>query len=274
MQRWKIWIEYDGGKYYGWQRQADVPTVQQHIEEALYKFCQQKIILHVAGRTDAGVHALGQVAHFDLDYGDRPLEGYDLVKALNAHLRPEKIAVIAAEKTGEEFHARHSAVNKLYRYHIVQRTGFLALDRGRCWHIRRPLNVGAMHEAAQILLGQHDFTTFRDSECQAASPVKTLDRLDVTERPYDAHGGRAIIIEGEAKSFLHHQMRNMVGSLVLVGEGKWTKADLKQALEAQDRKSGGPTAPPDGLYLVRVDYTCDETVKTNDGESGIGGGPY
>lgn len=252
--RWKLTIEYKGTGYYGWQRQPNVPSIQQAIEEAIAKFCQQDIRLHVAGRTDAGVHACGQVAHFDLDYGDRPLDGYNLMKAMNAHLRPQPISVIAAEEAADDFEARYHAVNKLYRYRIIQRPGFLALERELAWHFKRPLDVKAMQDGAQHLLGKHDFSTFRDAECQANSPVKTLDRLDITSRPYDECGGVEILVETEAQSFLHHQVRNMVGTLVLIGEGKWKPEDMKKALEAKDRKAGGPTAPADGLYLMRVDY--------------------
>lgn len=254
MQRWKIILEYRGTDYAGWQRQIDVPSIQQAIEEAITKFCQQNITVTVAGRTDAGVHALGQVCHFDLDYGDRPLDGYGLMKALNYHLLPHPISVIYAEKVHSAFHARFDAVNKLYRYHVIQRPSFLCHDRGAAWHFKRKLNVSAMHEAAQLLLGKHDFTTFRDSECQAKSPVKTLDRLDVTHCDYDSYGGVEVIFETEGRSFLHHQVRNMVGTLMLVGEGKWSNDDLKDALAAKDRSAGGITAPAEGLYLVRVDY--------------------
>lgn len=252
--RWKIIIEYQGTDFAGWQRQKDVPSIQQSIEEALYKFCQQKITLFVAGRTDAGVHALGQVAHFDLDYGERTLDGYDLLKALNYHLQPAPISVVHAEKVPKHFHARYSAINKLYRYRILQRPAFPSMDKGRVWHFKRALDAKTMHDAAQLLLGQHDFTTFRDSQCQAKSPIKTLDRLDVFEREYDAHHGKEIIFETEGRSFLHHQVRNMVGTLTLIGESKWSAQDLQQALEAKDRTKGGMTAPADGLYLVRVDY--------------------
>lgn len=255
MQRWKLTIEYDGRPYSGWQRQEPgVPSVQQAVEDAIFAFCQQRITIHVAGRTDAGVHARGQVAHFDLDYGDRPLTGHDLAKALNAHLRPQPVAIINADAVHPEFHARFDAVNKLYCYRIVNRNAPPSLDDGKVLHIRRTLDINAMRAAAQYLLGKHDFTTFRDSECQAKSPIKTLERLDIDAVPYDEHGGREIRFLAEARSFLHHQMRNMVGTLVQVGEGKWVPDDVKSALDARDRTRGGPTAVPDGLYLMRVDY--------------------
>lgn len=257
MQRWKLTLEYCGTSYAGWQRQEDgVPSVQKAVEDAIDGFCQQRITLHVAGRTDAGVHASGQVAHFDLDYGDRPLGGLDLLKALNAHLRKveHNISVLAAAPVAPDFHARFHAVNKLYCYRILNRPAPPALERGRVWHIRRRLDVAAMQKAARHLLGAHDFTTFRARECQAKTPDKTIDRLDFEITPYDSQGGREIRFYAEARSFLHHQVRNMIGTLVLVGEGKWAVDDVRRALAAKDRTKGGPTAPPDGLYLMRVDY--------------------
>jgi tRNA pseudouridine38-40 synthase len=253
MTRWKLTIEYDGTDFYGWQYQDDVPTVQAAIETAIKNFCQQDVRLHVAGRTDAGVHARGQVAHADF-MPQRPMSGHDIAKAINAHLRPARISILNAEEVSENFHARFGAVNKLYHYRIINRTGFLTIDRDHAWHVKTELDVRAMQEAARLLLGQHDFSTFRDAECQAASPVKTLDRFDISAHAYDGEGGREILCALEAKSFLHHQVRNMVGTLALVGQGKWSADDLKAALEARDRTKGGPTAPATGLTLMRVDY--------------------
>ncbi len=247
-RRWKLTIEYDGRPYCGWQAQDGQPTVQNAVQDAIFAFCQQRITLHAAGRTDTGVHARGQIAHFDLDYGDRPLNGFDLAKALNAHLRGHAIAVLSAEEVGADFHARFTAKNKLYRYRIINRPAKLALDGGLAWHVWRPLDADAMHDAAQILLGHHDFTTFRDSECQAKTPIRSIDRIAVTRH------GVEVVMEVEAKSFLHHQVRNIIGTLVLVGAGKWTKDDFQKAFDACDRTKGGVTAPPDGLTMVRIDY--------------------
>lgn len=246
--RWKLTIEYDGRPFSGWQFQDHIISVQQVIEDALLKFCQQEIRIHVAGRTDAGVHACGQVAHFDLDYGERSLTGYDLAKAINAHLGRHPVSVLNAEIVASEFHARFSAINKLYRYRLLNRPARAALDVGRVWHVRRPLDVEAMQQGVKHLLGKHDFTTFRASECQAKFPLRSLDRADIVRN------GDEIDFYFEGRSFLHHQVRNMVGTLVLVGEGKWQPDDIARALELRDRTKGGPTAPPDGLYLMRVDY--------------------
>lgn len=254
MQRWKFTIEYDGTHYGGWQRQDNTPSIQQSIEEALYAFCQQDLRIQAAGRTDAGVHARGQVAHLDLDYGDRPLSGFDFAKALNAHLRPQPIAIVKAEKVHPEFHARFDATNKKYTYRILCRSAPPTLEPNTLWHLRRELDVQAMREGAKHLLGHHDFTTFRAAECQSKSPEKTLDKIEIESLIYDEGGGVEIRVHAEARSFLHHQVRNIVGTLSLVGEGKWKPADVKAALEAKDRTKGGPTAPASGLYLVRVFY--------------------
>lgn len=253
MTRYKLTIEYQGTDYYGWQRQPDLPTIQSEIEKAIHAFCGQSVEVTSAGRTDAGVHARGQIAHVDLDEFSKPMDGYAISKAINAHLRPQPIAVINTEIVEDDFHARFTAKNKLYAYRIISRQAFLTFDQNRAWHIKRPLDVAAMHEAAQLLLGQHDFSTFRDSECQAKNPVRTLDRLDV-QSFQTAEGAQEIFIEAEAMSFLHHMVRNIVGTLTLVGEGKWKPEDILTALNAKDRTKGGPTAPADGLYLVRIDY--------------------
>ena len=245
MTRWKLTIEYDGGPFRGWQRQENGPSVQAAIEEAITRFCGERVTITAAGRTDAGVHARGQVAHADIAKETRA----DTVRdALNAHLRPLPVAILSAEAVGDDFHARFSATARHYSFRIVNRRSPLALDRGQAWHVIAPLDAGAMQAAAQVLLGTHDFTTFRAAECQAKSPVKTLDRLDVMR------AGEAVIVVASARSFLHHQVRSMVGSLRLVGDGRWSAADLRHALAARDRAACGPVAPPDGLCLDRVDY--------------------
>ncbi len=245
MPRYKLTIEYDGTPFLGWQMQADGRTVQGVLAEAIAAFCGEDVMPSGAGRTDAGVHALGQVAHIDLTK-DWPA---DTVRdALNAHLRPDPIAVIAAEPVDNNFDARFSATARHYRYLIVARRAPLALMRDRAWLVPVPLDAVAMAEAAQVLVGNHDFTTFRAAACQAKSPVKTLDQLTVADT------GEAIIVEASARSFLHHQVRSMVGALKAVGEGKWTRADVADALAARDRARCAPMAPACGLYLVKVDY--------------------
>jgi tRNA pseudouridine38-40 synthase len=245
MPRYKILIEYDGAPFAGWQYQDNSPSVQRTIMTAVEAFSGEKVMVQGAGRTDAGVHALGQVAHFDLA-GERPTD--TIRDALNAHLRPHPIAILSAEKVAADFDARRSAIRRHYLYRIANRRPDLAIDRGRAWRVPRRLDADAMHEAAQRLVGKHDFTTFRSTECQAKSPEKTLDRLDVSRTGDEIH------VSAVARSFLHNQVRSMVGSLVPVGDGKWTAADLAAALAARDRSACGPVAPPDGLYLVRVDY--------------------
>jgi tRNA pseudouridine38-40 synthase len=245
MPRYKLIIEYDGTPFLGWQRQADGPSVQGSIETALESLTGEKLTVHGAGRTDAGVHALAQVAHVDLpkDYKLGTVRD-----ALNKYLRPHPIAILAAEHVADSFDARRSAIRRRYVYRIRNRRPDLTVELNHIWRVARPLDTQAMHAAAQTLLGKHDFTTFRSTECQAKSPVKTLDRLDV-ERIADE-----VRITASARSFLHNQVRSMVGSLVHVGDGKWKVEDLARALNARDRTACGQVAPPDGLYLVRVDY--------------------
>jgi len=243
--RFKLRIEYDGGGFVGWQRQDNGPSVQAALEAAVEGFCGEAVRVIGAGRTDAGVHALGQVAHLDLARETRP---DTLRDALNHHLKPAPIAVLAAEPVAEDFHARFSAIRRHYLYRIVNRRAPLALDRGRAWFVPVPLDAAAMQEAAQVLVGHHDFSSFRAAECQADSPLKTLDRLEM------ARDGDEVWIRARARSFLHRQVRNMVGSLKLVGAGKWDRAKLAQVLEARDRRAAGPAAPAEGLYLTAVDY--------------------
>jgi len=250
-QRWKLTIEYDGAAFAGWQRQENAPSVQGAIEQAIYDFCGEAVTLHAAGRTDAGVHAAGQVAHVDIA---RPSTEKEVRDATNAHLRPHKISVLAAEPVTDDFHARFSATRREYRYRILMnRFAAPALDHGHVWHVYWDLDVDAMQKAAQHLIGTHDFSTFRASECQAKSPVKTLERLDVI-RANGLGRGDFIEIRAEARSFLHHQIRNIAGTLKLVGEGKWMPDDVRSALEARDRTQGGPMAPAAGLCLMQVDY--------------------
>jgi len=245
MPRYKLIIEYDSAPFSGWQIQDNGPSVQGALENAVKAICGEEIRVHGAGRTDAGVHALGQVAHCDIA---KPFAPGRLRDGLNAHLRPLPIGVLSAEIVPDNFEARFSAKKRHYLYRIANRRANLALDVGRAWRLPRPLDTDAMHLAAQRLVGKHDFTTFRDSECQAKSPEKTLDQLDV------ARDGDAVNILTSARSFLHSQVRSMVGSLVWVGEGRWDADDLSAALAARNRAACGPVAPPQGLYLVRVDY--------------------
>lgn len=245
MPRYKLLIEYDGAPFVGWQAQENGLSVQSVIEAAVLAFAGERAVVHGSGRTDAGVHAFGQVAHIDLN---REWRADTVRDALTAQLRPHPVAVLAAEQVPETFEARFSARKRHYLYRIVNRRADLALDRGRAWRVPRRLDADAMHAAAQRLLGKHDFTTFRATECQAKSPVKTLDQLDVTRV------GDEIRVTTSARSFLHHQVRSMVGSLVHVGEGKWSADDLAGALAAKDRAACGQVAPADGLYLVAVDY--------------------
>ena len=245
MPRYKITIEYDGTPFSGWQWQDNVPSVQRTLTEAIASFTGETSMVQGAGRTDAGVHALGQVAHFDLT---KDYETDTVRDALNAHLRPHSVAVLSAEKVAPEFDARRSAIRRHYLYRIANRRPDLTLDRLRAWRVPRRLDVEAMHAAAQRLVGKHDFTTFRSTECQAKSAEKTLDKLDVSRAGDEVH------IVAVARSFLHNQVRSMVGTLVAVGDGKWTADNVSRALAARDRTACGQVAPPEGLYLVKVDY--------------------
>ncbi len=245
MTRWRIILEYDGTGFVGWQRQRNGPSVQAAVEAAVFAFSGEAAAVFGAGRTDAGVHALGQVAHFDLA---RETTAHTVAEALNAHLGPLPVAVRRAEPAAPDFDARFSATGRRYLYRIVNRRAPLTVARGRAWRVRAALDVPAMRAAASRLVGRHDFSTFRAAGCQARSPVKTLDRLDV------ARCGEDIRIEAEARSFLYRQVRNMVGTLRLVGEGRWTPDAAAGALEARDRRYGGATAPAEGLYLLEVLY--------------------
>ena len=243
--RYRVTLEYDGTPFAGWQRQENGPSVQASLERAICSLSGEAVTATGAGRTDAGVHALAQVAHFDLEKTFAPSKLRD---ALNFHLRPDPICVLGVEIATPEFHARFSANLRQYLYRILNRRAPPALERGRVWHVARALDADAMHAGAQLLVGRHDFTTFRAAECQALSPTKTLDALSVRR------AGQEIHIEATARSFLHHQVRSIVGTLKLVGEGTWRPRDITAALEARDRAKCGPVAPAEGLYLVRVDY--------------------
>lgn len=247
MPRYRLDIEYDGTPYAGWQRQAGQHSVQAAIEQAIKGFCGEEVSLRGAGRTDAGVHATGQVAHVDLA---RDWSADKVRDALNAHLTKagERVAILAASRASESFDARFSALGRHYLYRIVNRRAPLAMEKNKAWWVPKPLDADAMHEAAQVLVGRHDFTTFRSAHCQANSPLRTLDKLDV------GRSGEVVEIRASARSFLHNQVRSMVGTLKRVGEGAWTVADVKAALEARDRAACAGLAPPQGLYLVAVDY--------------------
>lgn len=245
MARYKLTLEYDGTDFVGWQRQENGLGVQQALEEAVTAFCGEVSRLHVAGRTDAGVHARGQVAHVDIA---RETDAGTVRDALNAHLRGHAVVVLDAGEVSEDFHARFSATERAYLYRIINRRAPLTVDKGLAWWVPSLIDTDAMDAAAKVLLGKHDFSTFRAAECQAGSPVKSLDELNVTR------DGEEVRITARARSFLHHQVRNLVGTLRLVGEGKWTADDLRDALEARDRTRGGPTAPACGLYLMHVRY--------------------
>ncbi|MEP6785076.1 MAG: tRNA pseudouridine(38-40) synthase TruA [Sphingomonadales bacterium] len=245
MTRFRLTIEFDGRPFMGWQRQPHGPTVQAAIEDAVAKLFDEKVVLHAAGRTDAGVHGRAMVAHVDIA---RTITPFRLMEGINACLLPAPVCILDCSIVPDNFHARFSCVARHYEYIIINRRPPLTFQNGLAWRIRKPLDSGAMHDAAQRLVGHHDFTTFRSIHCQAESPVKTLDRLDVTQ------DGSTIRVNASARSFLHHQVRSMVGCLSLVGHGKWSADDLEAALEAKDRNALGLNAPPDGLYFMRADY--------------------
>ena len=243
--RFRLIVEYDGRPFMGWQRQPHGPTVQAVIEDAAQTILREPVTVHAAGRTDAGVHGLGMVAHMDVT---RAITPFRLIEGINACLRPHPVAILACDPVPDDFHARFSCLARHYEYSIIHRRAPLTLDAGKAWRIAATLDADAMHAAAQVLVGRHDFTTFRSAHCQADSPLRTLDRLNVTRT------GDRISIVASARSFLHHQVRSMVGCLAMVGEGKWSADTLKAALEARDRSALGFNAPPDGLYFVRADY--------------------
>ena len=248
MTRFALTLEFDGGPFQGLQRQAHGPSVQQTVEEAIRAVTGEDATLHSAGRTDSGVHALAMRSHVDIA---KPIEAFRLGEAINAKLRPAPIAVTACGIVPDDWHARFSCVGRRYLYRIVNRRAPLTIERGRAWHVVQPLDAEAMHEGAQSLVGRHDFTTFRSAHCQAQSPVKTLDTLDVRRE------GEAVLIEAAARSFLHHQVRSMVGCLALVGMGRWPIERVAQALAARDRAALGLNAPPEGLYFVAATYPTE-----------------
>lgn len=250
MPRFKIIVEYDGTPFVGWQRQAVGTSVQGAIEQAIENFSNERVTLRAAGRTDSGVHALGQVVHFDLS---KVWDTHRVREAINFHLKPHPVAVLNCELTSDTFDARFSATKRHYLYRILTRRAPPVLQRDRVWWLPTPLDADAMADAALELVGHHDFTTFRATQCQAPSPMKTLERLNVTRNGDEIH------FELSSRSFLHNQVRSMVGTLKLVGEGKWTRAGVAAALAARDRTACGTVAPASGLYLVKVDYPEFET---------------
>ena len=252
MPRYALKIEYDGAPFSGWQRQKEHPSVQQAIEEALGRLQPRAPLIAAAGRTDAGVHATAQVAHADMERDWAP---FRLMEAVNFHLKPLPVAVVAAACTRDDWHARFSAIERRYLFRLLNRRAPAALSAGKVWHVRHPLELGAMQEAARHLLGRHDFTTFRASECQAESPVRTLERLDIAQ--VETPLGPELHFHVAARSFLHSQVRSFVGTLERVGAGAWRPEDVRRALEARDRAACGPVSPPGGLYLAGVGYACD-----------------
>ncbi len=248
MPRYKLTLEYDGAPFVGWQRQENGLSVQEVLETALFAMTGARVAAHGAGRTDAGVHALGQVAHVDLE---RDWDPFRLSEGLNALVHPHPVAIVAAERVSAEFDARHSAIARHYLYRIVNRRAPLTFERGSAWRVKPRLDAKAMHAAAGALIGKHDFSTFRDSQCQANSPIRTLERLDVRREDDE------VLFEASARSFLHRQVRSMVGSLVEVGTGRWSAGDFKSAFKSANRSRCGQVAPPHGLYLVRADYPAN-----------------
>jgi len=243
--RWRLTIEYDGGPFMGWQRQEHGPSVQQALEEALFRMTGEMAAVHAAGRTDAGVHALAMSAHAEIE---KTVTAHRLREGLNALVRPQPISVLAVEQVADDWHARFSCIGRRYLYRILNRRAPPALERGKVWHIPVPLDVEAMQAGAAFLVGRHDFTTFRSVQCQSDSPVKTLDNLEVSRV------GEEIHVQAAARSFLHHQVRSMVGCLALVGRGQWQPEDIQRALEARDRSALGFNAPPHGLYFIEAVY--------------------
>ncbi len=248
MTRYRLTLEYDGTPFVGWQRQDNGPSVQAALEDAVFGFAGERVVAYAAGRTDAGVHALGQVAHVDIA---KETDAFRVKEALNYHLKPDPVAVLDCAAVGDDFHARFSATERRYLYRIVNRRAPLTLDRGQAWQVGRRLEAETMHAGAQHLVGKHDFTSFRASECQADSPVKTMTELTVSRH------GEEVEVYARAPSFLHHQMRNIVGSLAEVGMGKRGPEWMRKVLEARDRRAAGPTAPAAGLYLLAVRYPDD-----------------
>ncbi|MCD2324924.1 tRNA pseudouridine(38-40) synthase TruA [Sphingomonas sp. IC-56] len=248
MTRFALTVEFDGRPFMGWQRQDHGPSVQQAIEDAAHLVTGERVIVHAAGRTDAGVHGLGMRAHLDIT---REITPFRLMEALNARVRPHPVAILDCVEVPDDWHARFSCRARHYEYRIVNRRAPLTWEKGLAWRLANPLDAAAMHEAAQILVGRHDFTTFRSVHCQSDSPLKSIDRLDVLRE------GDRLLVRASARSFLHHQVRSMVGCLALVGQGKWSADDLRDALEARDRTRLGLNAPPDGLFFVRADYPTD-----------------
>jgi len=245
MPSYKLTIEYDGTGIAGWQRQSHSPSVQQYIEEAIEKFAKQPVRLHAAGRTDAGVHALGQVAHFKMDK-DLPEE--KVMGAINFHVATEKISIVSVKRVGEDFHARFNAKKRYYVYKIINRRAPIAIMRNRAWFVPAPLNVEKMKKAAEQLVGQHDFSSFRDSQCQGKTAIKTIDEVRIEQ------SGDVIEIYVSAKSFLHHMVRNITGTLKVIGEGRWPPEKMEEIIAAKSRPVAGPTAPAEGLYFIKVDY--------------------